>query len=175
MFCTLRALLKFSVRAVCECHKIMCRSYSSHWWATSECLLHFYFTAATYKSQISLWIYRTMKSYTTFNLRGKRKNGKIIDCRLKSSEPFFVFSLNFNPMWLFCLVLFFFLYSVNKLKRIEFSTASLLKMAPTAEERNIVHDIFLNTLDTRQEGEGWRRTDILRKRKVPFEWLLVTG
>ncbi|KAM4905274.1 acyl-coenzyme A thioesterase 9, mitochondrial isoform 2-T2 [Sylvia borin] len=38
---------------------------------------------------------------------------------------------------------------LNKLKRIEFSTASLLKMAPTAEERNIVHDIFLNTLDTR--------------------------
>lgn len=27
-------------------------------------------------------------------------------------------------------------------------------MAPTAEERNIVHDIFLNTLDTRQEREG---------------------
>lgn len=48
----------------------------------------------------------------------------------------------------------FFQYSVNKLKRIEFSTASLLKMAPTAEERNIVHDLFLNTLDTRQEGEG---------------------
>ncbi|XP_035397972.1 acyl-coenzyme A thioesterase 9, mitochondrial isoform X4 [Cygnus atratus] len=38
---------------------------------------------------------------------------------------------------------------MNKLKRIDFSTASLLKMAPTAEERNIVHDIFLNTLDTR--------------------------
>nr|XP_013807385.1 PREDICTED: acyl-coenzyme A thioesterase 9, mitochondrial isoform X3 [Apteryx mantelli mantelli] len=37
----------------------------------------------------------------------------------------------------------------NKTKRIDFSTASLLKMAPTAEERNIVHDIFLNTLDTR--------------------------
>lgn len=43
---------------------------------------------------------------------------------------------------------------MNKLKRIDFSTASLLKMAPTAEERNIVHDIFLNTLDTRQEREG---------------------
>ncbi|XP_077150703.1 acyl-coenzyme A thioesterase 9, mitochondrial isoform X1 [Ranitomeya variabilis] len=37
---------------------------------------------------------------------------------------------------------------LNKLRRIEFSTASLLKMAPTAEERKIAHDIFLNTLDT---------------------------
>ncbi|KAI1241558.1 hypothetical protein IHE44_0005034 [Lamprotornis superbus] len=31
---------------------------------------------------------------------------------------------------------------LNKLKRIEFSTASLLKMAPTAEERNIERNIF---------------------------------
>ncbi|OXB75307.1 UNVERIFIED_CONTAM: hypothetical protein H355_008491 [Colinus virginianus] len=38
---------------------------------------------------------------------------------------------------------------LNKLKRVDFSTASLLKMAPTAEERNVIHDIFLNTLDTR--------------------------
>ncbi|KAM3933667.1 acyl-coenzyme A thioesterase 9, mitochondrial isoform 1-T1 [Leptodactylus fuscus] len=38
---------------------------------------------------------------------------------------------------------------LNKTRRIEFSTASLLKMAPTAEERKIVHDMFLNTLDTR--------------------------
>eukprot|EP00076_Gallus_gallus_P039872 XP_025005410.1 acyl-coenzyme A thioesterase 9, mitochondrial isoform X4 [Gallus gallus] len=38
---------------------------------------------------------------------------------------------------------------LNKLKRIDFSTASLLKMAPTAEERNVIHDIFLNTLDTK--------------------------
>ncbi|RLW07665.1 hypothetical protein DV515_00003627 [Chloebia gouldiae] len=53
---------------------------------------------------------------------------------------------------------------LNKLKRIEFSTASLLKMAPTAEERNIVHDIFLNTLDTRQEGEG---TVSFQSRKLP--------
>ncbi|KFQ67137.1 hypothetical protein N335_07625, partial [Phaethon lepturus] len=53
---------------------------------------------------------------------------------------------------------------LNKLKRIDFSTASLLKMAPTAEERNIVHDIFLNTLDTRQEGEG---TVSFRSRKLP--------
>ncbi|XP_073421912.1 acyl-coenzyme A thioesterase 9, mitochondrial isoform X1 [Dendrobates tinctorius] len=37
---------------------------------------------------------------------------------------------------------------MNKLRRVEFSTASLLKMAPTAEERKIAHDIFLNTLDT---------------------------
>ncbi|KAG9485735.1 hypothetical protein GDO78_008690 [Eleutherodactylus coqui] len=37
---------------------------------------------------------------------------------------------------------------LNKLRRVEFSTASLLKMAPTAEERKIIHDIFLNTLDT---------------------------
>ncbi|XP_041255733.1 acyl-coenzyme A thioesterase 9, mitochondrial isoform X5 [Onychostruthus taczanowskii] len=48
---------------------------------------------------------------------------------------------------------------LNKSKRIEFSTASLLKMAPTAEERNIVHDIFLNTLDT--------RTVSFRSRKLP--------
>ncbi|XP_036237245.1 acyl-coenzyme A thioesterase 9, mitochondrial isoform X4 [Molothrus ater] len=48
---------------------------------------------------------------------------------------------------------------LNKLKRIEFSTASLLKMAPTAEERNIVHDIFLNTLDP--------RTVSFRSRKLP--------
>ncbi|NXD21571.1 ACOT9 thioesterase, partial [Spelaeornis formosus] len=59
---------------------------------------------------------------------------------------------------------------MNKLKRIEFSTASLLKMAPTAEERNIVHDIFLNTLDTRQEGEVYclfQRTVSFQSRKLP--------
>ncbi|XP_075052683.1 acyl-coenzyme A thioesterase 9, mitochondrial isoform X2 [Mixophyes fleayi] len=38
---------------------------------------------------------------------------------------------------------------LNKHRRIEFSTASLLKMAPTAEERKTVHDMFLNTLDTK--------------------------
>ncbi|XP_061483292.1 acyl-coenzyme A thioesterase 9, mitochondrial isoform X2 [Rhineura floridana] len=38
---------------------------------------------------------------------------------------------------------------MNKTRRIDSSKASLLKMAPTAEERNIVHDIFLDTLDTR--------------------------
>ncbi|XP_043928226.1 acyl-coenzyme A thioesterase 9, mitochondrial [Protopterus annectens] len=38
---------------------------------------------------------------------------------------------------------------LNKTKRVEISTASLLKMAPTAEERKIIHDIFLNTLDTK--------------------------
>uniref|UniRef100_A0A8C0UPY8 Acyl-CoA thioesterase 9 n=1 Tax=Cyanistes caeruleus TaxID=156563 RepID=A0A8C0UPY8_CYACU len=48
---------------------------------------------------------------------------------------------------------------LNKMKRIEFSTSSLLKMAPTAEERNIVHDIFLNTLDT--------RTVSFQSRKLP--------
>ncbi|NWW60044.1 ACOT9 thioesterase, partial [Ifrita kowaldi] len=53
---------------------------------------------------------------------------------------------------------------LNKMRRIDFSTASLLKMAPTAEERNIVHDIFLNTLDTRQEGEG---TMSFQSRKLP--------
>ncbi|NXC29518.1 ACOT9 thioesterase, partial [Campylorhamphus procurvoides] len=59
---------------------------------------------------------------------------------------------------------------LNKLRRIDFNTASLLKMAPTAEEKDIVHDIFLNTLDTRQEGEGGRRTDMtvsFRSRKLP--------
>ncbi|XP_038272658.1 acyl-coenzyme A thioesterase 9, mitochondrial isoform X4 [Dermochelys coriacea] len=38
---------------------------------------------------------------------------------------------------------------LNKIRRVDFSTASLLKMAPTAEERTAVHNIFLNTLDTR--------------------------
>ncbi|XP_053562338.1 acyl-coenzyme A thioesterase 9, mitochondrial isoform X2 [Bombina bombina] len=38
---------------------------------------------------------------------------------------------------------------LNKTRRVAFSTASLLKMAPTADERNVVHDMFLNTLDTR--------------------------
>ncbi|NWR86776.1 ACOT9 thioesterase, partial [Furnarius figulus] len=54
---------------------------------------------------------------------------------------------------------------LNKLRRIDFNTASLLKMAPTAEEKNVVHDIFLNTLDTRQEGEGGRIS--FRSRKLP--------
>ncbi|KFP78113.1 hypothetical protein N311_12066, partial [Apaloderma vittatum] len=53
---------------------------------------------------------------------------------------------------------------LNKLRRIDFNTASLLKMAPTAEERNIIHDIFLNTLEARQEGEG---TVSFRSRKLP--------
>uniref|UniRef100_A0A674ASM4 Acyl-CoA thioesterase 9 n=1 Tax=Salmo trutta TaxID=8032 RepID=A0A674ASM4_SALTR len=38
---------------------------------------------------------------------------------------------------------------VNKTRRIELSTASLLKVAPTAEERKIVHSLFLNTLDSK--------------------------
>ncbi|KAG7264955.1 hypothetical protein CRUP_034273 [Coryphaenoides rupestris] len=37
---------------------------------------------------------------------------------------------------------------VNKTRRVELSTMSLLKVAPTADERNIVHSLFLNTLDT---------------------------
>ncbi|KAF0028567.1 hypothetical protein F2P81_019654 [Scophthalmus maximus] len=36
----------------------------------------------------------------------------------------------------------------NKFRRVELSTASLLKVAPTDEERKIVHGLFLNTLDT---------------------------
>lgn len=39
----------------------------------------------------------------------------------------------------------------NKSRRVELSTASLLKVAPTAEERKIVHSLFLNTLDTKYE------------------------
>ncbi|CAL9697774.1 unnamed protein product [Knipowitschia caucasica] len=35
----------------------------------------------------------------------------------------------------------------NKSRRVTLSTASLLKVAPTAEERKIVHSLFLNTLD----------------------------
>ncbi|XP_076869548.1 acyl-coenzyme A thioesterase 9, mitochondrial-like isoform X3 [Brachyhypopomus gauderio] len=38
---------------------------------------------------------------------------------------------------------------INKKRRVELSTASLLKVAPTADERNIVHSLFLNTLDTK--------------------------
>ncbi|KAM9333612.1 acyl-coenzyme A thioesterase 9, mitochondrial isoform 3-T3 [Pholidichthys leucotaenia] len=36
----------------------------------------------------------------------------------------------------------------NKSRRVALSTASLLKVAPTDEERKIVHGLFLNTLDT---------------------------
>uniref|UniRef100_A0A673BAL6 HotDog ACOT-type domain-containing protein n=1 Tax=Sphaeramia orbicularis TaxID=375764 RepID=A0A673BAL6_9TELE len=36
----------------------------------------------------------------------------------------------------------------NKSRRMGMSRASLLKVAPTAEERKIVHSLFLNTLDT---------------------------
>ncbi|CAF92613.1 unnamed protein product, partial [Tetraodon nigroviridis] len=39
----------------------------------------------------------------------------------------------------------------NKLRRVELSTASLLKVAPADEERKIVHSLFLNTLDTKYE------------------------
>ncbi|XP_041439509.1 acyl-coenzyme A thioesterase 9, mitochondrial isoform X1 [Xenopus laevis] len=38
---------------------------------------------------------------------------------------------------------------LNKTRRVDFSTASLLKTAPTADERQVVHDMFLNTLDQR--------------------------
>uniref|UniRef100_A0A8C2Q394 Acyl-CoA thioesterase 9, tandem duplicate 2 n=1 Tax=Cyprinus carpio TaxID=7962 RepID=A0A8C2Q394_CYPCA len=41
-------------------------------------------------------------------------------------------------------------YHINKTRRVELSTASLLKVAPTAEERTLVHSLFLNTLDTRR-------------------------
>uniref|UniRef100_A0A8C1BFG1 Acyl-CoA thioesterase 9, tandem duplicate 1 n=1 Tax=Cyprinus carpio carpio TaxID=630221 RepID=A0A8C1BFG1_CYPCA len=37
---------------------------------------------------------------------------------------------------------------INKTRRVELSTASLLKVAPTAEERTLIHNLFLNTLDT---------------------------
>jgi acyl-coenzyme A thioesterase 9 len=36
---------------------------------------------------------------------------------------------------------------VNKSRRIAFSTSSLLKVAPSSEERNIIHELFLTTLD----------------------------
>lgn len=38
---------------------------------------------------------------------------------------------------------------INKTRRILLSSASLLKVAPTAEERKIIHSLFLNTLDTK--------------------------
>ncbi|XP_064413304.1 acyl-CoA thioesterase 9, tandem duplicate 1 isoform X1 [Latimeria chalumnae] len=38
---------------------------------------------------------------------------------------------------------------MNKKRRVETGSASLLKMAPTQEERNVIHNIFLNTLDTK--------------------------
>ncbi|XP_035269508.1 acyl-coenzyme A thioesterase 9, mitochondrial-like isoform X2 [Anguilla rostrata] len=37
----------------------------------------------------------------------------------------------------------------NKKRRVELSTASLLKVAPTAEERMVIHSLFLNTLDSK--------------------------
>uniref|UniRef100_A0AAY4EZL7 HotDog ACOT-type domain-containing protein n=1 Tax=Denticeps clupeoides TaxID=299321 RepID=A0AAY4EZL7_9TELE len=36
---------------------------------------------------------------------------------------------------------------INKKRRVELSTGSLLKVAPTAEERTVIHRLFLNTLD----------------------------
>uniref|UniRef100_A0A8B9WVP3 Acyl-CoA thioesterase 9 n=2 Tax=Bos mutus grunniens TaxID=30521 RepID=A0A8B9WVP3_BOSMU len=36
---------------------------------------------------------------------------------------------------------------LNKGRRVAFSSTSLLKMAPTAEERTTIHEMFLNTLD----------------------------
>ncbi|XP_036414577.1 acyl-coenzyme A thioesterase 9, mitochondrial-like isoform X3 [Colossoma macropomum] len=36
---------------------------------------------------------------------------------------------------------------INKKRRVDLSTASLLKVAPTAEERTVVHSLFLSTLD----------------------------
>uniref|UniRef100_K7G8T6 Acyl-CoA thioesterase 9 n=1 Tax=Pelodiscus sinensis TaxID=13735 RepID=K7G8T6_PELSI len=41
---------------------------------------------------------------------------------------------------------------LNKTRRVDFNTASLLKMAPTAEERTIVHNIFLNKQITCKKG-----------------------
>ncbi|KAJ8403289.1 hypothetical protein AAFF_G00355060 [Aldrovandia affinis] len=37
----------------------------------------------------------------------------------------------------------------NKKRRVELSTASLLKFAPTAEERKTIHSLFLDTLDSK--------------------------
>lgn len=53
-------------------------------------------------------------------------------------------SVNRSPV-LLCLT------SVNKTRRMELSKASLLKVAPTAEERTLVHSLFLNTLDTKYD------------------------
>ncbi|XP_077591648.1 acyl-coenzyme A thioesterase 9, mitochondrial-like [Stigmatopora nigra] len=47
----------------------------------------------------------------------------------------------------------------NKSRRVELSTASLLKVAPTADERTIVHGLFLNTLD--------KKTVSFRSRLLP--------
>ncbi|XP_048348723.1 acyl-coenzyme A thioesterase 9, mitochondrial isoform X1 [Sphaerodactylus townsendi] len=38
---------------------------------------------------------------------------------------------------------------LNKIRRTDFSKVSLLKMAPTADERTVIHDMFLNTLDSK--------------------------
>ncbi|XP_048031438.1 acyl-CoA thioesterase 9, tandem duplicate 2 isoform X5 [Megalobrama amblycephala] len=63
---------------------------------------------------------------------------------------------------------------INKKRRVELSTASLLKVAPTAEERTLIHNLFLNTLDTR----GCRPTpvavdDILFQKPVEIGSLLM--
>lgn len=161
VFCTLRGVLKFSEGTVGGYRSICVYKRSSlHWWGISELLPCFFF-AVNAESQTCVWIYGTEKSQI-LTYWGKRKKERD---KLKSSEPRQIFVVFFffyfeppNDSFFVCLV--------NKLRRIEFSTASLLKVAPTAEERNIVHQIFLNTLDTRQEGEGWRRTEVLWKRKV---------
>ncbi|XP_041924482.1 acyl-CoA thioesterase 9, tandem duplicate 1 isoform X3 [Alosa sapidissima] len=48
---------------------------------------------------------------------------------------------------------------LNKNRRKELSKASLLKVAPTADERTLIHSLFLNTLDT--------QTVSFRSRKLP--------
>lgn len=42
---------------------------------------------------------------------------------------------------------------VNKKRRMDLSKASLLKVAPTAEERTLIHSLFLNTLDTKYDSQ----------------------
>lgn len=46
---------------------------------------------------------------------------------------------------------YFVSFPANKSRRVELSTASLLKVAPTDEERKVVHSLFLNTLDTKYD------------------------
>lgn len=132
-----------------------------HHIGNSELLPNFFFDTVNFKSQISVSIYGPV-NLQLLSYRGEKNWFQVKMFRAKPDVCVFCVYVCFFFLELWYL----FSCLVNKLKRIDFSTASLLKMAPTAEERNIIHDIFLNTLDTRQEGEGWRRTKVLCKRKV---------
>lgn len=66
---------------------------------------------------------------------GENPSGELLTCWTNSHPVLF----------------FFFFCPANKSRRVELSTASLLKVAPTNEEQKIIHDLFLNTLDAKYD------------------------